>query len=112
MIVDGDDELVGRLPFQLINSYYQKDDNFNWIVYTNYITSTYELGASYFIPKSFKKSPILYRKIPKHMMGPIRTFYTELFRHIKEEDHKFKNGKWLDTMYDDAMQYPMLEMSG
>ena len=46
------------------------------------------------------------------MMGPIRTFYTSLYKKINDKDHKFDNGTFLDTMYDDAMQYPMLEMSG
>ena len=45
-------------------------------------------------------------------MGPIRTFYTGLYRLIEEKDHKFDDGTYLDTMYDDAMQEPMLEMSG
>ena len=72
----------------------------------------YTLGASYIIPEEYKASNDLYRKFPRHLMGPIRTFYTALFRKIKDRDHKFDDGNYFDTMYDEAMQEPMLEMAG
>ena len=87
MVIDGDDELVGRQAFKLISSYYQKGNN--WIVYTDFCTSRYEIGSSYQIPKRYFKDSSLYRKSPRHLMGPIRTFYTQLFRLIKDEDHKY-----------------------
>ena len=45
-------------------------------------------------------------------MGPVRSFLTALFLKIRNKDHKYKNGKYFDTMYDEAMQKPMFEMSG
>ncbi len=47
-----------------------------------------------------------------HYLGPVRTFYTELFRNIKDKDHRNINGTYLDTGYDDAMQSPLFEMAG
>ena len=59
------------------------------MVYTSYFASTYELGNSVKIPELFIQNPILYRSKPHHFMGPVRTFFTALFRKIKEEDHKY-----------------------
>ena len=33
-------------------------------------------------------------------MGHIATFYTQLFRLIKDRDHQYDNGTFFDTMYD------------
>ena len=98
MIIDGDDELVGRQALKLISSHYQKGKN--WIVYTNFWTSLYEVGTSIRISKRYLRNNSRYRKKPRHFMGPIRTFYTQLFRLIKDRDHKFDNGTFFDTMYD------------
>ena len=45
-------------------------------------------------------------------MGALRTFQRDLYLKILDSDHKDSNGNWLDTLYDEAMQYPMMEMSG
>lgn len=45
-------------------------------------------------------------------MSPLRTFYRQLYLNIKLEDHKNAQGKFLDTLYDAGMQYPLLEMAG
>ena len=86
----------------MISSFYQKKNN--WIVYTNYFTSDYQIGSSYKIPNKYKDNTKLYRSKPRHLVGPVRTFFTGLFRKIKDQDHKFDNGSYLTTMYDDAMQ--------
>ena len=44
-------------------------------------------------------------------MGPVRSFYVDLYRKIKTKDHKDKYGRYLDTAYDEAMQYPLFEMA-
>lgn len=44
VLLDGDDELIGRQVFQLINASYQKRDN--WIVYFSFIGNTYMYGVS------------------------------------------------------------------
>lgn len=35
MLLDGDDELIGKYSFQLLNSAYQQNPDL-WIVYSNY----------------------------------------------------------------------------
>ena len=97
-MIDGDDELVGRQALKLISSHYQKGKY--WIVYTNFWTSRYEIGTSYQIPKHYFRDSSRYRRFPRHLMGPIRTFYTQLFRLIKDRDHQYDNGTFFDTMYD------------
>lgn len=47
-----------------------------------------------------------------HVIGALRTFYTDLYLKIDSKDHRDKNGNYLDSLYDDAMQYPMMQMSG
>ena len=54
VIVDGDDELVGRYVFSLLNMKYQSRSN--WIVYTNFFTSKYTYGGSKPLNKTFIKS--------------------------------------------------------
>ena len=44
MIVDGDDELIGKQVFKLFNSIYQNEEL--WIVYTNFITEKGLVGSS------------------------------------------------------------------
>ena len=43
-----------------------------------------------------------------HVIGALRTFYTDLYLKIDSKDHRDKNGNYLDSLYDDAMQYPMM----
>ena len=42
------------------------------------------------------------------VVGALRTFYVDLYRKIKMEDHKDNEGNFFDSLYDDAMQHPML----
>ena len=102
MIVDGDDELVGRYVFSLLNMKYQSRDN--WLVYTNFFSSDYYYGGSKPLTSDFFGS----KRINIYIVGPIRTFYVDLYRKIYDKDHKYRNGKFLDTGYDFAMQFPLL----
>ena len=54
----------------------------------------------------------MYRREQHHYFGMIRTFIVELFLKIKVEDYKDDEEKFLDILYDDAMQQPMFEMAG
>ena len=45
-------------------------------------------------------------------MGPTRTWYVRLIRQIPLAYHQYKNGTWLNTMYDDALQYSFYELAG
>lgn len=44
ILVDGDDEIIGRHVFSLLNGIYQKDKK--WVVYTNLKTNFYKFGTS------------------------------------------------------------------
>ena len=106
MIVDGDDELVGRYVFSLLNMQYQSTDK--WLVYTNFFSSEYYYGGSRPLLKSF------FGRVRQryYVIAPLRTFYVDLYRKINDSDHKTNNGTFFDTAYDFAMQYPLLEMAG
>lgn len=44
-------------------------------------------------------------------IGPIRTWRVQLLYNIPDAHHKMANGDWLDTVYDDALQHPLVELS-
>lgn len=46
------------------------------------------------------------------MIVHLQTWSVQLIRHMLLEDHKTNNGEWLHGVYDDAFQYPLLEMAG
>lgn len=41
------------------------------------------------------------------LFGPVRTWRVKLIRHIPASHHKMADGKWLDTVYDDALGHPL-----
>lgn len=43
--MDGDDQLIGKYAFQVMNAAYQKNSNL-WVVYSNYKNNYYEFGIS------------------------------------------------------------------
>jgi hypothetical protein len=45
-------------------------------------------------------------------MTPLRTWRVKLIRSIPLAHHQLEYGGWLDTLYDEALQYIMLELSG
>lgn len=47
-----------------------------------------------------------------HYIGPIRTWRVQLLYNIPLSYHFNQKGKWLDTLYDDAIQYCLVELSG
>lgn len=107
LLLDGDDEFIGRYVLQLNNALYQQNRDL-WLIYTTYISNFYTYGESkdinYQLDGWFGK-----RKIG-HYIGPTRTWYVKLIRQIPLEYHQFKNGTWLDTMYDDSLQYSFYEL--
>ena len=113
VLLDGDDEIVGRHAFRLINSFYLKEKMYpNWIVWTNYYSTRYQIGQSKDILQVFLEDPNRYREKQRHFFGMIRTFITQLYLKINVTDHKDQNGNFFDIMYDEAMQQPLLEMAG
>ena len=107
IIVDGDDELIGKQVFKHINSVYSSTNN--WVVYTNFLNSKGYAGYCRPFPKdtvennSYRTSALV--------ISHLRTFYTKLFTLIKVEDLKDEEGNWFRASNDVAMYIPILEMS-
>jgi hypothetical protein len=79
MVVDGDDELVGKQVFKLFNAVFQEHGV--WFMYTNFISSQGTLGYS----RPFRNITIennTYRKTA-FITSHLRAFYVQLFRNIK-----------------------------
>jgi|JI10StandDraft_1071094.scaffolds.fasta_scaffold967563_1 hypothetical protein len=55
----------------------------------------------------------LYRKKRRMIsyIGPIRTWRVQLLYHIPLIYHRNQSGMWLDTLVDDAIQHPLVELS-
>jgi hypothetical protein len=83
MIVDGDDELVGRQVFKLFSAVFQKNDL--WFMYTNFLNLG-SVGYSRAFPQNVIDEN-KYRTYP-FVTSHLRGFYTQLFLNIKEDDLK------------------------
>ena len=80
----------------------------NWVVWTNYCSSTFTYGTSRSLSKTFYYGAR--EKI--HILGYIKTFKVKLFKLIKKEDLQDRFGKFFDIGIDEALQYPLLELAG
>ena len=75
MIVDGDDELVGRQVFKHFNAIFSTQDV--WVVYTNFISIRGSIGYSRpFSQTTMDKNS--YRR-SAFVISHLRAFYTKLF---------------------------------
>lgn len=107
MIIDGDDELIGKQIFKLYNALFQNRNY--WLVYTNFITMNGGMGysrpyAPYIIQQGqFRKAGFV--------ISHLRAFYTKLFTLISEKDLKDEEGNWFRAANDVAMYMPILEMA-
>lgn len=45
MLIDGDDEVIGRYAFQVLNAAYQNNPNL-WVVYSTEKSNLYQYGRS------------------------------------------------------------------
>lgn len=109
LLVDGDDQLVGRYAFQVMNSAYQQNPNI-WLAYSNFKSCLYSFGLSKPYWFSFQKQ-FMGKRVGRSYIGPIRTWRVQLLRHIPIAYHKFNN-TWLHTLYDDAILQCLIEYSG
>lgn len=107
MVVDGDDELIGRQVLKLLNVIYQKTGA--WVVYSNFITEEGKLGYSRPYPKRIIEGN-LYRRYP-FVASHLRSAYTSLLRAIKEEDLKDESGIYFSAANDVSFMLPCLEMA-
>jgi len=107
LIVDGDDELVGRQVLKLFNSVFQKTGA--WFVYSNFIMNQASIGYSRPFPRKVIEDNG-YRNYP-FVTSHLRAFYTQLFANIKEEDLRDENGQYYSAANDVAICIPTLEQS-
>ena len=93
----------------MYNAIYQSNSDV-WVAYSAYISNYFAYGGSKSITHhlDFKGN----RRSNLHFMGPTRTWYVKLIRQIPLAYHQFRNGTWLDTMYDDALQDFLYDLAG
>jgi hypothetical protein len=80
VIVDGDDQLIGRQVLKLFNSQFQAKNA--WFVYSNFMSFVGNVGFS----RPFKAEVVeenRYRQA-NFVTSHLRAFYTQLMRLIKE----------------------------
>lgn len=75
MVVDGDDELLGRQVLKVFNAAFQREGA--WFVYSNFVGSNGEIGYSRPLPADVKERNG-YRGFP-FVTSHLRAFFTQLF---------------------------------
>lgn len=81
-----------------------------WCVYSNYKSNLYHFGRSRGVV-SESEYKVNGRRNFISYLGPIRTWRVQLMYHLPLEYQMMGNGKWLDTAYDDSIQYSLLELA-
>ena len=46
------------------------------------------------------------------VMGPLMSWKVKLMKKIPLEYHQYSDGRWIDIMYEDALQHAFYELSG
>jgi len=82
MVLDGDDELIGRQVLKLYNAVFQKEQI--WFMYTNFVSAIGSLGYSRPYPQDIMKNNS-YRDYG-FTVTHLRAYYTQLLLNIKDED--------------------------
>ena len=106
--IDGDDWLFDRRVLSLLNIYYLKEDIY--LTYGQYYSISHRKRG---ICAPITKEDIdkkQYRQMP-WQFSHLRTFKFFLWRQIKEEDLRDRNGEFFNVSWDMAFMYPMLEMA-
>lgn len=89
-----------------MNSAYQRKQD-TWVAYSNYKTNYFIFGISQAYKSRLSHASGKNRLVGT-FIGPIRTWRVKLVRSIPIENHKMKDGNWLDTVYDDALAHPLV----
>lgn len=111
VLLDGDDQIIGRETLTLLSHTYTLGPPYPLVVYTNNLSNRLHWGGSKTPRVQFFQTE---DRIPLHLVSPIRTYSYQLFQRVGEKDHRMDGGHggFLDTFYDDGIQYPVLEMAG
>lgn len=105
IIIDGDDELVGRQVFKLFNAAFQREDA--WFVYSNFLDiASKNVGYSRPFPEGIMEQNS-YRDY-LFLTSHLRAFYTKLFLRIREDDLKDMAGNYYEAANDVAICLPIL----
>lgn len=113
VLVDGDDALIGRQVFALLNAFYQREKPA--LVYTQLLfVYSDHIGNSRNQPinTTIFETTGAWRKQYSFCTSHLKTFYVDLFRMIKKEDLQFEKDEWIPHSPDVAYMTPMLEMAG
>jgi len=105
VILDGDDQLYDNEVLSYINKVYQNPSV--WITYGQYVCETGDAG--YCTDCSY---PFYRLDHENRLMSHLRTYKFWLFKKIREEDLKDKNGNYYKYLEDAITNFPMAEMAG
>jgi len=106
VIVDGDDWLANDHVLGFLNSQYDDDV---WMTCGSYITTDTKTVVHPQTPPNFWSGNIRNKSWQFSHLG---TFRKKLFSKIKKKDFLDKFGNYFSTTSDQAMMWPMAEMSG
>lgn len=93
-----------------MNAGYQKHPE-AWVVYTNFKSSDYGYGVGFHRPNESEYIGCDGR-VNAHYLTPLRTWKVKFIRSIPLVHHQLEYGGWYDTLYDEGLQYVMLELAG
>ena len=109
MFIDGKDALIGNQVLSNFNAVYQADPDI-WVSYSASISDRYSYGSSKKIDHKLLSTNG--KRLIGRYVGPAFTWYVSLLREVPMSYHQFNNGKWLDIIFDDALQYAFYELAG
>ena len=107
IVVDGDDELLGRQVLKLFNAVYSEKGV--WFMYTNFLGSIGRVGYSRpYHPSIIEDNS--YREY-SFAVSHLRSYYTQLLLNVKDEDLQDENGNFFTSAGDMAITIPCLEQA-
>jgi len=108
--IDGDDWLKNSKVLQKLNDVYNSGEV--WMTYGTY--EEYPYRDVSFIYQPYPEEVIKNNAFRDHrwLASHLRTWRRELLLKIDVSEFKREDGEWLDTTGDQAIMFPMLEMSG
>jgi glycosyltransferase involved in cell wall biosynthesis len=108
--IDGDDWLKNSRVLQKLNDVYNSGEV--WMTYGTY--EEYPYRDVSFIYQPYPEDVIKNNAFREHrwLASHLRTWRRELLLKIDISEFKREDGEWLDTTGDQAIMFPMLELSG
>ncbi|KKM75994.1 hypothetical protein LCGC14_1384590 [marine sediment metagenome] len=111
VILDGDDWLASKDVLKYVNTAYQKNIWVTWgqfkLATTNKICKLNGYNWCVPIKKDFNR-----RTMARYVFSHLRTYKYFLFKAIREEDLRDKNGNYYTTSGDVVVSLPLIELAG